>query len=177
MDERSQRIIAGGMGITLALLYMGLFILCIWKYITTGDITNSTWELILVVMIPASIWWFSRKDESLMIPKMSGTTGQELPVENDFETKQVRKKSYIWDALGLATVFLLLTIVDSLFIQKGWSYFNLLPQFSETLNIAVSLFLEFALSVLVFYAISFVWGEWNIKKYNRKLEELEDIHE
>src|SRR5699024_5507885 len=105
------------------------------------------------------------------------TTGQELPVENDFETKQVRKKSYIWDSLGLATVFLLLAIVDSLFIQKDWDYFNLLPQFSETLNIAVFLFLEFILSVLVFYAISFVWGEWEIKKYNRKLEELGDIHE
>lgn len=58
MDERSQRIIAGGMGITLALLYVGLFVLCLWKYITTGDITNSTFELILIILIPASIWWF-----------------------------------------------------------------------------------------------------------------------
>lgn len=177
MDERSQKIIAGGMGITLALLYFGLFVLCIWKYVTTGDITNSTWELILIVMIPASILWFSRKDVSLMIPKMSGTTGQELPTENDFETKQKRKKSYIWDSIGLAAVFLVLDIVDSLFIQKDWSYFNFLPQLSGTLNMVTSLFLEFILSVLVFYAISFIWGEWQIKKYNRKLEKLEDDDE
>lgn len=177
MDERNQKIIAAGMGITLALLYLGLFVLCIWKYITTGDITNSSFELLLIVLIPASIWWFSRKDESLMIPKMSGTTGKELPTEDDLETKQFRRKSYIWDSFGLATVFLILAIGDSLFIQKDWSYFNLLPQLSEMLNITVSLILEFVLSVLMFYAISFLWGEWQIKKYNRKLEELEDIHE
>lgn len=177
MDERSQKIIAGGMGITLALLYFGLFVFSIWKYVTTADITSITWELILIVMIPASILWFSRKDESLLIPKMSGTTGQELPIENDFETKKKRKKSYIWDSIGLATVFLVLDIVDSLFIQKEWSYFNFLPQLSGTLNIATFLFLEFILSVLVFYAISFIWGEWQIKKYNRKLEELEEDDE
>lgn len=177
MDERSQKIIAGGMGITLALLYLGIFVLCIWKYVTTGDITNSTWELILIVMIPASIWWFSRKDESLMIPKMSVITSEELPVENDIEARERRKKAYIWDSIGLATVFLVLAIVDSLFIQKYWSYFSFHPQFGEALNIVLFLFLEFILSVLVFYAISFVWGEWQIKKYNRKLEELEKDHE
>src|SRR5690625_1853936 len=133
MDERSQKIIAGGMGITLGLLYLGLFVLCVWKYVSTGDITNSTWELILIVMIPASIWWFSRKDESLMIPKMSGTISRELPIENDFETKKRRKKSYIWDSIGLAIVFLVLDIVDSLFIQKDWSYLSFYPQFGETL--------------------------------------------
>jgi hypothetical protein len=36
-----------------------------WKYITTKDITNSTIEIIHIVMIPASIAWFARKDESL----------------------------------------------------------------------------------------------------------------
>lgn len=112
-----------------------------------------------------------------MIPKISGTTGHELPTENDIETTQLRNKSYIWDSIGLATVFLFLAVGNSLMIQKDWSYFNLLPQLSETLNIVVSLFLEFILSVLVFYAISFLWGEWQIKKYHRKLEELEDMHE
>lgn len=178
MDERSQKILANGMAITLVILYLGLFVLAIWKYVTTADITNSTWEIILIVMIPASILWFSRKDESLLIPKMiTVKAGQEYPTETDDQTKRNRKKLYLLDALGLATVFLILRIVDALFIQKGWDYVNFFPQLSETLNIITYQFLEFVLSVLVFYVIAFVWGEWKIKKYNRKIEELEDDYE
>ena len=65
MDERSQKFIAKGMAITLALVYLFLIVSCIWKYVITKDITNSTWEIIFIVMIPASIAWFARKDESL----------------------------------------------------------------------------------------------------------------
>lgn len=41
------------------------------------------------------------------------------------------------------------------------------------MNIIVSLSVEFIISVIVFYAISFVWEELNVKRYNRKLNDLE----
>lgn len=176
MDERSQKLVAGGMGITLALLYLYLFISCIWKYITTKDITNSTWELILIVMIPLSITLFARKDESLMIPKMV-TTGQQLPTESNHQAKKERKRYYFWDALGLAAVFMVLTLLDTLFIQKGWDYFIFFPQWSEKVNIMIIFSAEFIVSLIIFYAIAYVWDEWNIKKYNRKMKELEETDE
>src|SRR5690625_7329575 len=111
MDERSQKIIAQGMGITLSLVYLFLFVSCIWKYATTGDITNVTWELIFIVMIPASIGWFARKDKSLLIPKMI-LTGQEIPTNSDQKSRKKREKYYFWDSLGLATIFLMLDIID-----------------------------------------------------------------
>ena len=65
MDERNQKFMARGMAITLGLVYLYLLVSSIWKYVSTKDITTITWEIILIVMIPASIAWFARKDESL----------------------------------------------------------------------------------------------------------------
>lgn len=172
MDERSKEIFAKSMAITLALIYLGIFVSCIWKYVTTKDIMNCTWEIILIVMIPLSISWFARKDESLLIPKMM-MTGKELPTELDEVAKKTRKGYYFWDALGLATVFLLLTIVDSLFIQREWDYIQLLPQSSEKVNILLTHTLEFFISVIIFYLIGYVWEEWRTRRYNKKMSELE----
>ena len=79
MDERSERFIARGMAITLGLVYLYLIVSGIWKYVSTKDITNITWEIILIVMIPVSIGWFARRDESLLIPKMvTGNTYRQI---------------------------------------------------------------------------------------------------
>ena len=175
MDERNQKFIARGMAITLGLVYLYLLGSSIWKYVSTKDITTITWEIILIVMIPASIAWFARKDESLMIPKM--VTGEQLPTSSDDKSKKRRKRYYFWDSLGLATVFLILTIIGTFFIEKDWQYLLLFPQWSEMTNIIVTLSMEFIISIIVFYAISYVWDEWNIKRYNQKLDELENKYE
>ncbi len=164
------------MGFTLALVYLYFFVSCIWKYVTTGDITNSTWELILIVMIPVSIGWFARKDESLMIPKM-GITGKELPIESDNKSKRKRKKYYFLDSLGLATIFLIFTIVDSTFIQKKWDSFILFSQWTVSQNILAVLALEFLLSMVIFFGITYLWEEWNTKRYNWRLKEWGDSGE
>ena len=154
-----------------ALVYLFLVVSCIWKYVITKDITNSTWEILFIVMIPVSIAWFARKDESLLIPKM--ITGEQLPTESDDLSKKRRKKYYFWDSLGLAFVFLILTIIGTFLIEKNWDYLLLIPEWSEKINIVISLSIEFVISFIVFFVISFVWEELNIKKYNRKLDELE----
>src|SRR5690606_8179930 len=171
MDERSEQLVARGMAVTLGLLYVVLFVSCIWKYVTTKDITNSTLELILIVMIPGAIAWFARKDESLLIPTMS-TTGKEIPTGTDEKSVKKRKKHYFIDAIGLAFIFLLFTIIDSLFIQKQWDHFSVFPEASESINITASLSLEFLLSIIIFYAIAYVLDEWKVKRYNKRLEEL-----
>lgn len=172
MDERSQQIIVKAMAITLGLAYLFLFVSCIWKYATTKDITNCTLELILIVLIPVSIAWFARKDESLLIPKM--ITGNQYPTELDEATKKKRCGYYFLNALWLAGVFLILEILDSLFIQKEWTYFSFFPEANSTANIITTLGLEYVIGVIVFFAIGLVWSEWSIRKYKRKLDELED---
>ena len=175
MDERSEKFIARGMALTLCLVYLYLIVSGIWKYVNTKDITTITWEIILIVMIPVSIGWFARKDESLLLPKT--VTGEHLPTESDDQSKKRRHRHYFWDSLGLATVFLILTIIGTLFIEKDWQHLLLFPQWSERLNIIFTLSLEFIISIIVFYAISYVWEEWNIKRYNQKIDDLENYDE
>lgn len=172
MDERSQQIIVKAMAITLALAYVFLFITCIWKYATTKDITNSTFELFLIVLIPLSIAWFDRKDESLLIPRTF--TGKEYPTESNEQTKKKRKVYYVYNALGLAGIFLFLEIIDSIFIQKDWHYFTFNSAWSNTVNIFITLSLEYVIGVIVFFMIGFVWSELSLKRYKRKLDDLED---
>lgn len=173
MDERSQKLIAGAMAITLSLVYLFLLVSCIWKYAVTGDITNCTTELVLIILIPAAIGWFARKDESLLIPRMF-PTGQELPADQSPPAKKRRKKYYFLNAIGLAAVFLIFSILDALFIQKEWEYFVFSPNWSKTTNIFFTYASEFFLGVIIFFAIGFIWSEWNIRRYHRKLKELED---
>jgi hypothetical protein len=175
MDERSQTMIARGVGITLILLYTALFVSAIWKYVSTKDINNITLEIILIVLIPASIAWFARKDESLTIPKM--ISGEQVPTDSTEKSKRSRKSHYFWDSFGFAIVVLILTIISTFLIERDWQHLILFPGLSETMNIIMTLCLEFLLSLIVFYGISYVWEEWNIKKYNRKLDELEGKHE
>ncbi|MEH7234686.1 hypothetical protein [Bacillus sp. JJ1562] len=175
MDERSQQHIAKGLGITLSILYISLFIFAIWKYVSTKDISSITWELVIIVMIPASIAWFARRDESLTIPKT--ISGDLIETGLDKKSRTNRKKYYFLDSLGFAFVVLILTIITTFFIEKDWQHLYLFPQMSEAANIIVALSLEFFISLLVFYGISLVWEEFNIKRYNRKLDELEDHNE
>src|SRR5699024_8312804 len=105
MDERSKLFAMRGMAITLALVYIFFLVSGIWKYVSTKDITNITWEIIFIVMIPASIMWFARKDESLLIPKM--ITGEHVPTTSDHKSKKSRKVHYFLNSLGFATFILI----------------------------------------------------------------------
>ncbi len=176
MDERSQEITAKAMAITLGLVYIFLLILCTWKYISTKDIFNCTWELFLIVAIPASIWWFSRKDERVGLPTMFAT-GKEVPIGMDADAKRTRKTNYLWKSLAFATAIILLTIGDSLFVQRDWELLVFFPHWSAGMNILGTLSVEFVTCVMVFYGLSYLWGEWEIKRYNRRMTDLEDNDE
>lgn len=175
MDERRSMIIARGMAITLALIYIALFVACVWKYISTKDITNSTWELIFIVMIPVSILWFSRKDESLMIPR--DFFGDTVSTGGSYAERKSRRKQYILDSFLLAVIILVLTVIDSMYIQHNWEHLLLFPALEHNLNIFVALVLELIISLIVFYVIAYMIGEWSVKRYHKKLDELEDNNE
>ncbi|WP_096274586.1 hypothetical protein [Paucisalibacillus globulus] len=171
MDERSQMMIARGVGITLILLYVALLVSAIWKYVSTKDINQITWEIIFIVMIPVSIAWFARKDESLTIPKM--VSGENISTNEDEVSKKSRKRYYFWESFGFALFVLILNMITTFLIENDWQHLILLPELSETMNIVVVLGFEFLLSIIVFFAISYVWVEWSVRKYNRSLDKLE----
>jgi len=103
MDERSTSFVTKAMGITLGILYLGTIVSCIWKYIVTKDITNSTLEIILIVAIPVSIGWFARGDESLALPK--DLTGTPLSISQDKVSKKLEKSIMYGRLLGSLYLF------------------------------------------------------------------------
>lgn len=163
------------MALTLVIVYLGIIVSALWKYISTKDITNSTVEIFLIVMIPISIGWFARKDESLMLPR--DLTGDTLPTSEAKADRTRRKRHYFWDALGFAIFVLVMNIVTSLFIEKDFNDMLLFPNINSTMNIVLSLSLQFVITVVVFYLIGYVLNEWSVRKYNKKMDELENKDE
>lgn len=175
MDERAQQILLRGMAITLVLLYMAIFGSALWKYVQTADITNSTWEILLIVLIPTSILWFSRKDGSLLIPKLK--SGEPVPTTSDSFAKRKRRTSYAWNALGFTIVIFILTVLDASLIQKEWIYFSFSTAWTKQANILATLVLEWMITFITFLAIIYVWGEWSVRRYEKKMKELEEVDE
>lgn len=177
MDERSNAVVVKAMALTLILIYVGIFVSCIWKYVSTGDITNSTMEIILIVVIPFAITWFARKDERLTLPK--DMTGKLVPTEDNLQSKRLRKRHYFWSALGFATFILILTVITAFFVEKDWQELMLLPipNLPKKMNVIITLTAHFILGIIVYYIIGYILGERSIRKYNRKIDELENNDE
>lgn len=175
MDERRVAIGTRAMGMTLAATYAFIMLAAIWKYVRTGDIMNSAWEIGLLVFIPFSILWFARKDEALLLPK--NFKGEELTVDTDIKSKGRRKKQYALDALAFSSAFCILTAAAAFLVEKNGEQFILFKDLSIYWNYVVAFSLELILGFVVFYPMNYLWGEYAIKKYNRRLDELEDFHE
>src|SRR5690625_1398047 len=115
------------------------------------------------------------QDESLLIPKM--ITGENVPTTSDHKSKKSRKVNYYLNSLSLATFILIFTILDSLFIQDEWFYFTFFSQLNDPFKIIATFTLEFIIGLIVFYIVNYVWGELSVRRYNRKIDELEDPYE
>ncbi|TDM14392.1 hypothetical protein [Macrococcus bovicus] len=111
MDERSSDNIVKAMGITLAILYLVILFSALYQYISSGDIYRITNELILIVMIPALVAWFGRKDESLMLPR--NLQGEPLAESASVEDRQKRKRHYFLESLAFATFCIVASLLDA----------------------------------------------------------------
>jgi len=104
-------------------------------------------------------------------------TGENVPTTSDHKSKKSRKVHYFLNSLSFATFILIFTILDSLFIQDEWFYFTFFSQLNDPFKIIATFTLEFIIGLIVFYIVNYVWGELSVRRYNRKIDELEDPYE
>ena len=168
MDERNEKIILRSMAITLSIIYLLIFAYALFKYVKSGDINSITLEIIIIIGIPACITVFALKDESLLLPK--NINGSFLSVENDEKSKKQRLKLYFLEALGFSTFCILLTVLDSLLIQKDWILIEWINIHNKVLEITINLFIEFIIALIIFYTLNIVINELIIKRYNKKIK-------
>lgn len=118
---------------------------------------------------------FARKDESLTLPK--NISGQPLSTEQDKESKKIRKKHYFWHSLGFALFVLVMDGISILLIERDIEQLIYFPNVNDTINVITVLGIEFIISFIIFFIIGHIMDEYAVRKYNKKINELENYDE
>lgn len=171
MDERTEAIVLRAMAITLGLVWIYALVAVIWKAIISVDVFTGATDIGLLILIPTSIWWFSREDERIGLPRTM--LGEELPTELDEESKKIRKGSYLTEAMGLSLGWTVLTIFVTFIIENTSSRLLLFSNLSNFLNYLIVFSLELLIGFILVYSLKSIDGEYTIKKYHQKLDALE----
>lgn len=161
MDERAHHITARAAAATLAIAYGYQLIAAVAKFVAARGVFAATSEIIFLAVIPWVFLYFARSDESLLLPKVGDRDVEELLTSGARRERTVR---YAKEAAVLAAVMTALDIAANAFT----GYRESLP-WPEPAVWA----LEFVLAFAVFFGISYLWGEFQTKRYVRSLTELE----
>ena len=160
MDERAQQIGTRAATITLAIAYVFWLGVAFSKFIGTGRIETAATEIVFLALIPFVLLWFARQDERLLLPRLREYADLEELLRPRHVLRRTRR--YALEALGFSTS---LTVADYL----TGDIMTLLP-----LTTWQAWALEIGCGFLVFLIIDTLWNELAIRRYIRKIKELED---
>ena len=160
MDERAQQIGTRAATITLAIAYVFWLGVAFSKFIGTGRIETAAAEIVFLALTPFVLLWFARQDEHLLLPRLHEYADLQELLRPRHVLRRTRR--YALGALGFSTS---LTVADYL----TGDIMTLLP-----LTTWQAWALEIGCGFLVFLIIDTLWNEFAIRRYIRKIRELED---
>ena len=160
MDERAQQIGTRAATITLAIAYVFWLGVAFSKFIGTGRIETAAAEIVFLALTPFVLLWFARQDERLLLPRLHEYADLQELLRPRHVLRRTRR--YALEALGFSTS---LTVADYL----TGDIMTLLP-----LTTWQAWALEIGCGFLVFLIIDTLWNELAIRRYIRKIKELED---
>ena len=160
MDERAQQIGTRAATITLAIAYVFWLGVAFSKFIGTGRIETAAAEIVFLALTPLVLLWFARQDERLLLPRLHEYADLQELLRPRHVLRRTRR--YALEALGFSTS---LTVADYL----TGDIMTLLP-----LTTWQAWALEIGCGFLVFLIIDTLWNELAIRRYIRKIKELED---
>ena len=160
MDERAQQIGTRAATITLAIAYVFWLGVAFSKFIGTGRIETAAAEIVFLALTPFVLLWFARQDERLLLPRLHEYADLQELLRPRHVLRRTRR--YALGALGFSTS---LTVADYL----TGDIMTLLP-----LTTWQAWALEIGCGFLVFLIIDTLWNEFAIRRYIRKIRELED---
>ena len=160
MDERAQQIGTRAATITLTIAYMFWLGVALSKFIGTGRIETAATEIVFLALTPLVLLWFARQDERLLLPRLHEYADLQELLRPRHVLRRTRR--YALEALGFSTS---LTVADYL----TGDIMTLLP-----LTTWQAWALEIGCGFLVFLIIDTLWNELAIRRYIRKIKELED---
>ena len=168
-DERTAKNTGAAAVITLALVWVALIIIGIYKTVKFG--AESTTEEILIFLGSLLVFLiFKHRKEDVDLPE--SFLGKPLPTGLRGEDKKLRIKSYIVDSLINGGILTVLNISLNK-INPNFS-FTTIDFSNSVLTILINGAIDLIVLSAVFMLINYIWGEHNIKKYNKLIEDDEE---
>lgn len=167
-DERTLKNTGTAAVITLVLIWVALLVIGIVKTVKYG--AESTTEEILLFLGSLLVFLiFKHRKEDVDLPV--SFLGNPLPTGLGGEDKKARIKAYIIDSLANGAILTALNITLNR-INRNFN-FTVIELGSPTSTVIINALIDLAVMGVVFMVINYTWGEHNIKKYNKILEEYE----
>ena len=164
MDEREQQIGTRAATITLAIAYVFWLGVAFSKFIGTRRIETAATEIVFLALIPFVLLWFARQDERLFLPRLREHDDLQELLSPRHVLRRARR--YALEALGFSVS---LTVADYLAERLTGDIMTLLP-----LTTWQAWALQIGCVFPVFLIIDTLWNELAIRRYIRKIKELED---
>ncbi len=166
-DERTRQKVGSAAAVTLLLLWIALIIIAAVKAFKYG-IGSVTEELLLFLGSMLVFVICNHRKGDVDLPKT--VLGRSLPVDEGGRSKRI--KAYLADSAVDAVLISVLNVGLSR-INKYYS-FTTFDFGSAAATVALNLVIDIVIVFTVFFALNYLWGEHNVKKYNKYLEEDDD---
>lgn len=151
LDERQTQAIGNAESLITLITFIYLLIEITYKYVSTKNILNCSWEIVLLIIIGIVFVVATRKQKELNLPK--SIFGKTLPTEKSKSAHKKRLISYMVTSMFFACAFTVLTVIFSLLgVDEVYSIYLIGLQF-------VGLF-------IIFFILDYILGEHQCIKYN-----------
>lgn len=111
-DEMQEKVLGRACIVCTIVTLIYLLIEATYKYITTKDILNSTWEIALVIIICIILKFGTKNQKEMNLPK--SILGNTLPTEKTMSARIKRIIAYVCDSIFFAVVSVFFSyILDS----------------------------------------------------------------
>lgn len=167
-DERTNENIGKASTIALGVAIIYSLIEAVYKYITTKDISNCSWEIGLIVVTSLVFYIASRSKYDADLPKTF--MGSVLPTGLNKKDKSARIKSYCFEGVVFAVGMVVFDVVGAYFVKDDAISFQIV-----TNNSVLNWLITFATLFLISTIFDYIAGELAVKKYNRLNEDEDNV--
>ncbi len=163
MDERQKNNVSSAMAKVLIVVYVLVVAYGAIKFLSSFDVTDCIFELIISIVAPILVWIFSRSKKKKTVFPMT-IAGLAVFPDRTKEAKIGRIKAYAKDSLSFTVTILAIEIIFELwnrFSEHTLSMIN----FEVIKNYAIGLLSQAAICFVVFFVMNYIMYEHKSKKY------------
>lgn len=168
MDERQKSAVSAAMAKVLVILYIGVVIVGVMKFVTNFRIVDCLWEMATAVAVPLLVLLFTHRRKRTVFPM--SLAGLAISPDRTKEAKRGRVKAYLLDSLQFS-----LTMTAIQVVWAAWQALRAngmrLSVWSDVLRAIPQWLGDCGVCFIVFLALDTVLYEWKSRRYCRENQE------